>query len=352
MPFMDNPAFDDHEAVHFVNDTQSGLRAIIAIHSTALGPSAGGCRMWSYSSGTEALTDALRLSRGMTYKNAMADLPFGGGKAVILGQPKVTDREALFAAFGRVVEGLGGQYITAEDVGVSVQDMTIVSRKSSYVSGLPMTTDAPSSAGGDPSPKTARGVLHGIRAAAKFVLGRSDVEGLTVAVQGLGGVGYHLCQELNAVGAKLTVADLSDKNVERVVDEFDARVVPVDNILFEDVDVVSPCALGGILNRDTIRRLKARIVAGGANNQLLTDEDGERLRRRGIVYAPDYIINAGGIINVAAEYLQSMTEEEVWNHVATIEAKLLEVFQKSAAEDLSTNAIADTMALNILKGRG
>lgn len=347
MAYFDNPAFDDHEICQFVYDDKTGLKAIIAVHSTFLGPSAGGCRMWTYASPDAALTDALRLSKGMSYKNAMANLPLGGGKAVIFGGLETKNREALFEAFGRAIEGLSGQYITAEDVGVTVEDMAVIARETTYVSGLPMT-DGSTKAGGDPSPKTARGVFHGIKAAVKTVHGRSDVEGLTVAVQGLGGVGYHLCRDLNAAGANLVVADVNAKAVERTCDEFGAREVSVDEILFQDVDVVSPCALGAILNEASIPKLRTNIIAGGANNQLQNDQDGERLRKRGILYAPDYVINAGGIINVAAEYLQSMTDAEVDAAVAKVGDRLLEIFERATAESKPTNQVANTLARALL----
>lgn len=348
MAYFDNPAFDDHEVCQFFNDPKTGLKAIIAIHSTARGPAAGGCRMWQYSSADAALTDALRLSKGMSYKNAMADLPMGGGKAVIFGGHETQNRQALFESFGRAVESLGGQYITAEDVGVSVADMTAVAKETSYVSGLP--TDAGSSkAGGDPSPKTARGVFYGIRAAARTKLGRSDLEGLTVAVQGVGSVGSFLCEELYREGATLLVADVDTNNVERVCDRFGATPVSVDDILFQEVDAVSPNALGAILNSQSIPKLRTTIVAGGANNQLQTDADGERLMKRGILYAPDYVINAGGIINVAAEYLQSMNEDEVQQAVAKIEERLVEIFSRSDSEDKPTNVIADALARKLIQ---
>ncbi len=342
MSVFKNAAYDGHEFVHFAHDPDTGLRAIIAVHSTALGPAAGGCRMWPYASDADALTDALRLARGMSYKNAMAELPLGGGKAVIIGDARHEKSPELFAAFGAVVDGLGGRYVTAEDVGVNEADMATVATATRHVSGLPKTDR--DSAGGNPSPKTARGVFVGIRAAARAAFQRSDVAGLSVAVQGLGGVGYNLCRELHAAGARLVVADLNTAVVEQACDEFAARAVPVDEILFEAVDVVAPCALGGILNADSIPRLKARVIAGGANNQLLTDADGLALHQRGIVYAPDYVINAGGIINVAAEYLESMDEDTVWEKIDAIEGRLLQIFDEARGHDMPTNAVADNLA--------
>ncbi len=342
MSVFSHPAFDAHEAVHYVHDAPSGLKAIIAVHSTALGPAAGGCRMWNYASDEAALHDVLRLSRGMSYKNAMADLPLGGGKAVILGDSANDKTPALFHAFGRAVDSLSGQYVTAEDVGISVNDMSLVAQQTRHVSGLPHAGGG--AAGGDPSPKTARGVFHGIRAAVGARLERDDLSGLSVAVQGLGSVGYHLCRNLHEAGARLVVADIRPEVVERARQEFGAEVVDVDRILGVEADVLAPCALGGILNADSIARLKVAVVAGGANNQLLRDADGEALRERGILYAPDYVINAGGIINVAAEYLKSMSDAEVDEKVAAIGPRLAEIFEIAQREGRATNVVADEMA--------
>jgi len=295
---FDSPAYDAHEKVVDVHDAETGLRAIIAVHSTARGPAAGGCRLWTYDTPEAARTDALRLSRGMSYKNAMADLPFGGGKAVIMGPVATEQREALFAAFGRAVEALGGAYITAEDVGVGVSDMMVVAKETRYVSGL--ATEG--AVGGDPSPFTARGVAIGIEAAVKARLGRDSLEGVRVAVQGLGHVGGYLCAELHARGAKLIVADLNPARVVDMVERFGAEVAGVSDILFADADVVAPCALGAIITPEAAGRLTAAVVAGAANNQLSVPEVGAVLARRGILYAPDYVINAGGIIAVSAEY--------------------------------------------------
>ncbi len=342
MSVFSHPAFDAHEAVHFVHDAGSGLKAIIAVHSTALGPAAGGSRMWNYASDDAALHDVLRLSRGMSYKNAMADLPLGGGKAVILGDSASDKSPALFAAFGRAVDSLSGQYVTAEDVGISVADMALVAEQTRHVSGLPNA--AAGAAGGDPSPKTARGVFHGIEAAVRARLGRENLEGLRVVVQGLGSVGYHLCRNLHAAGAQLIVADIRQASVERVQAEFGAEVVDVDAVLAVPADVLAPCALGGILNAETIPRLQVAIVAGGANNQLLRDADGQALSQRGILYAPDYVINAGGIINVAAQYLASMNDAEVDERVRGIGERLSEIFAIAEREDRPTNEVADEMA--------
>jgi leucine dehydrogenase len=336
-----SPHFAGHEQVSFFHDAETGLKAIIAIHSTAMGPAAGGCRMWSYVDDQAALDDVLRLSKGMSYKNAMADLALGGGKAVIIGDSRRDKTPALMAAFGRAVDSLGGRYVTAEDVGITVADMAIAAKETRYISGLAKSGHA---AGGDPSPKTAFGVFTGIRAAVRAKLGRADLEGVRVAVQGLGGVGYNLCRNLHEAGAKLLVADIHDDRTAMATDEFGAEVVAVDEILFADVDVVAPCALGAVLNANTIPRLEAGIVAGGANNQLATDSDGVRLKDRGILFAPDYVINAGGIINVAAEYLGNRSEAEVDADIERIGDRLHDIFARAQREGRPTNEVADAMA--------
>jgi leucine dehydrogenase len=342
------PDFDDHELVVFGRDAATGLRSIVAVHSTALGPAAGGCRMWPYASTAEAVTDVLRLSRGMSYKNALAGLPFGGGKAVIIGDSRTAKTPELFEAYGRFIDSLGGRYVTAEDVGTTIADMEQVARRTRFVSGLGTRK---SEAGGDPAPKTALGVFLGLKAAARFRLGRSDLEDLKVAVQGAGGVGYHVCRLLAAEGVKLRVADVRSAAVERVRDELGAAAVRVESIMTEDVDVFAPCALGAILNSHTIPALRARIVAGAANNQLAMDEDGRALQLAGVTYAPDYVINAGGIISVAREYLGNATEAQVTAEIHGIPARLTEIFERARREKLPTSAIADAMARERI-GRG
>ncbi len=343
---FDHPAFDEHEMVHFASDPQTGLRCIIAIHSTRLGPAAGGCRMWPYATSADAVTDVLRLSRGMSYKNAMAGLPLGGGKAVILGDPARHKSPALFAAFGRIVDGLGGKYVTAEDVGVNEHDMMNIARETRHVAGLPRAdgAGAQQTAGGNPSPKTARGVYAGIRAALTHVYGNGAVAGRHIAVQGLGGVGGNLCQLLHAAGARLTIADISKDRAAAVAEQTGATVTTVDEILSTNADVLAPCALGGILNDDSIPRLQASIVAGGANNQLLEDRHGALLAERGVLYAPDYVINAGGIINVCGEHLGNWTEADVDLRVEAIGDTLSTIFAEAANSGLPTNVVADTMA--------
>jgi leucine dehydrogenase len=345
MAVRDDPAFDNHERVLFCRDEATGLNAIIAIHSTALGPAAGGCRLWSYESEDAALHDVLRLSQGMSYKNAMAGLKFGGGKAVIIKTADFSGSDALYERFGEFVEELDGEYITAEDVGMSESIMATVARRTSHVTGLPRTDDQ---AGGDPSPKTGFGVFRGIEAAVKFKLDRDDVSGLTVAIQGVGNVGYHLCRYLAGAGANLIVADIDESRVKKMCDEFGAPAAPLDEILSQDADVLAPCALGAILSEQSIPTIKASIVAGGANNQLETDEDGQRLSDAGILYAPDYVINGGGIINVACEYSGDVDDAEVDVLVAAIGPRLTRIFEEAAASGKPTNVIADAQARKII----
>ncbi len=345
MAAFDDPAFDNHERVVFCRDAATGLKAIIAIHSTALGPAAGGCRLWSYESGDAALHDVLRLSQGMSYKNAMAGLNFGGGKAVIIETSDFDGSEALYEKFGDFVEKLNGDYITAEDVGMSMSIMETIARRTSHVTGLPAKTGQ---AGGDPSPKTAFGVFKGIEAAVGCKLGRDELRGLTVAVQGVGHVGYNLCKYLYEAETKLIVADIDEGRVRRVCEEFAATAVPPDEILCQDADVLAPCALGAILDEPSIPKLKVSIVAGGANNQLQTQADGQRLAGAGILYAPDYVINGGGIINVACEYAGDVEEAEVNDLVAKIGPRLTRIFEEASASGEPTNVIADAQARKII----
>jgi len=345
MSAFDDSAFDDHERVIFCCDAKTGLKAIIAVHSTALGPAAGGTRLWSYESDEEALHDVLRLSQGMSYKNAMAGLQFGGGKAVIIKTKDFTGSESLYEKFGEFVEQLSGSYVTAEDVGMSVGIMEIVARKTRHVSGL---TQKEGHAGGDPSPKTSYGIFKGIEAAVKYKLGNESVDGLTVGVQGVGHVGYYLCKYLAEAGASLVVADIDNDRVQRVVDEFDASAVALDEILQQDVDVLAPCALGAILNAKSIAELQTTIVAGGANNQLETPEDGQRLCDAGILYAPDYVINGGGIVNVASEYYGDADDDEVLRRVAAIGPRLSGIFAEAEASGRPTNVVADEKARKLI----
>jgi leucine dehydrogenase len=339
--------FDAHEQVMFGYDAASGLRAVIAIHSTVLGPAAGGCRMWPYAALGEAVADALRLSRGMSYKNAMAELPFGGGKAVLIGDAREKTSQRM-EAFGRLVDSLGGRYITAEDVGTTTADMAQVARVTRFVSGLVRdpgrAADSAMSVSGDPGPKTALGVFLGLKAAVRFRLGRADLDGLKIAVQGVGGVGHPLCRLLAAEGASLVVADSRPGAAQRVCQELGAQEVSTASILAQDVDVLAPCALGAILDAHSIPTLRARVVAGAANNQLARDEDGEALMRAGILYAPDYVINAGGIISVAHEYRGDAGWAQVKAEIDKIPARLTEIFERARREGRPTSAVADQMA--------
>ena len=344
----DYPDFDDHEGVHLFRDVDAGLTAIVAIHSSALGPAAGGCRFWHYPDRADAITDALRLSRGMSFKNAMADLPMGGGKAVILADADRRKTPALLAAFGCAVDQLGGRYVTAEDVGISDDDMVAISRKTKYVSGLPVEAGQ---AGGDPGPTTARGVFLGVKAAIRRGLGADSAKGVRVAIQGVGSVGGGLARLLAAEGAVLTLADVDADRVRRLADELGASVAAPGDVLAADVDLVSPCALGAVFDARSIDTLKATIVAGGANNQLATREDGARLHARGILYAPDYVINAGGIINVSLEYLGIGDRAEVDARVARIPERLEQVWSESAETGDPAAEVADRIAKRLI-GRG
>ena len=345
MTFFENAENRGHESVHHFHDPRTGLKAIIGIHSTALGPAAGGTRRWRYDNEADATRDALRLSRGMTYKNAMAGLPLGGGKAVILADPDFPPTDEQFLAFGRCVDSLGGRYITAEDVGVTVDHMRTVKQVTDFVAGLPPEEG---SAGGDPSPWTADGVFLGLQAAVAYRLGRDSLNNLRVAVQGVGKVGYDLCRQLHEAGAILTISDVNEKNLTRAKSNFGAQVVATDRILFEDVDVLSPCAMGAILDSHSIPGIKASVIGGAANNQLATEQDGQRLSDRNILYAPDYVINAGGIISVSLEYMGNKTEAEVHEQIALIPGRLSEIFATADEQQKLTNVVADSMAESIV----
>jgi leucine dehydrogenase len=331
------------EKVSFFEDPATGLRSVIVIHSTALGPAAGGCRFWSYADKNDAVADAMRLAEGMTYKNALAGLPFGGGKAVIMRPSGEFDRALLFKAFGRGVDSLDGAYVTAEDVGTLVSDMQAVRSVTRHVAGLPSEGK---SAGGDPSPWTALGVFLSMRHAVERRLG-GRLAGKTVAVQGVGNVGMELCHLLHQDGANLVVADGSPERAAKAALLYGAVVVAPDELLSADVDVVAPCALGAILDECTIAGLNAKVVCGGANNQLATPEDGRRLTARGILYAPDYLVNAGGIINVVAEHMGEATAA-VDERVRRIPERLAAVFDVAEASGEAPNFVADQMARAIV----
>jgi len=339
------PDFDAHEEIHFIDDEKCGLKAIIAVHSTHLGPAAGGARFWHYAKDSEALTDALRLSRGMSYKNAMAGLPLGGGKSVILADSNRTKSPELLHAFGKAVDHLGGRYVTAEDVGINVADMIEVARSTKCVAGLPNSSGY---VGGDPGPHTSLGVFLGIKAAVKRALGKDTLDGLHIAMQGAGsvatGVALHACAE----GAKLTIADVDQAKAQKLADAVNGKVASPDEILALEADVVSPNALGAILTEQSIAALKTPIVAGGANNQLATPDDVQRVHQRGILYAPDYVINAGGIINVCTEYLGDGDASLVRQRIEGIPVRLEQIWAESAETGRDPAAVADAMAQRLI----
>ena len=338
MSVFSHPDFDGHEGVHVVSDAASGLRAIIAVHNTNRGPASGGTRLWTYATDADALTDALRLSRAMSYKTAVAGLSIGGGKGVILRPPGEFDREALFRAYGRAVDTVGGTYITAEDVGVGPEDMATIKTQTDHVAGLPDTS-------GDPSPVTADGVFRGIKVAAERAFGSRELSGRRVAVQGLGSVGYALAEHLAAAGARLVVADINEAATTRAADELGARVVRVEAIHAQDVDVFAPCALGGAVSAQTLPQISAPVIAGAANNQLATPDMADALTRAGKLYAPDYVINAGGIINVDAEVSQPAYDPAwVAGKLEELEATLGDVFDRASAEGRTTVAVAGDIA--------
>ena len=341
---FDHDDFAGHEQIVHCRDPATGLKAIIAIHNTNRGPALGGCRMWPYASEADALGDVLRLSRGMTYTSAMANLDLGGGKAVIIGDPRIDKTEALLRSFGGFLQGLGGRFIVAEDSGTTVADIKIIAEESEYVAGVADKTTADGTLrSGDPSPATAQGVFVGIKAAVKRRLGRDDLEGLRFAVQGVGNVGYRLAGLLHENGARLWVTDLSDDQIERAVDEFDAQAVGPEEIFALDVDVFSPCALGGAINDRMLTQLRAAVVAGAANNQLTQERHGGDLMNRGILYAPDYVINAGGIIDISLE-LSGFDRDELVRRLDGIYDTLMEVFERAANEQQPTAVIADHIA--------
>ena len=342
------PDFDDHEEVHFVTDEKCGLKAIIAVHSTHLGPAAGGARFWHYAEDADALTDALRLSRGMSYKNAMAGLPLGGGKSVLLADEARHKTPDLLHAFGKAVDHLGGRYVTAEDVGMSVADMIEVARSTKFVAGLP---NSAGDVGGDPGPHTSLGTFLGIKAAVKHALGKDSVAGLHIAIQGAGSVATGVALHAAAEGAKLSIADVDPAKAQKLADAAGGTVVSPDDILAIAADVLSPNALGAVFNAQTIPALNVPIIAGGANNQLATPEDGARLQARGILYAPDFVINGGGIINVCTEYLGDGDASLVRKRIEGIPVRLEQVWNESKASGLNPAAVADAMAQRLI-GRG
>lgn len=340
----------DFEQVVFCQDEASGLKAVIAIHDTTLGPALGGARMWTYASEEEAIEDALRLARGMTYKNAAAGLNLGGGKTVIIGDPFKDKNDEMFRALGRFIQGLNGRYITAEDVGTTVADMDLIHEETDYVTGISPAFGS----SGNPSPITAYGVYLGMKAASKEAFGTDSLNGKTIAVQGLGNVAYTLCEYLHNEGAKLVVTDINQVAIERVVNNFGATAVAPNDIYEQDVDIFSPCALGAIINDETIPKLKAKVIAGSANNQLAESKHGKALHEMGIVYAPDYVINAGGVINVADE-LYGYNRERAMKRVETIYSSLEKIFAISKEQDIPTylaaNRLAEERIARVVKSR-
>jgi leucine dehydrogenase len=339
------PDFDDHESVHVFRDASAGLTAIIAVHSTYLGPAGGGTRFWHYADDTTAMTDALRLSKGMSYKNAMAGLNMGGGKAVIVADAQKTKTHDMLTAFAKNVDSLAGRYVTAQDVGISYDDIEIIAKSTRHVAGL---KPVPGKAGGDPGPSTALGVFYGIQAAVKKQLGTDDLSGVHVAIQGVGSVGGGVARHLAKLGARLTLADVNAEKARVLATELGASVVAADQILGIDADVLSPCALGAILNPVTIPNLKVQAIAGGANNQLATARDGDLLRDRGILYAPDYVINAGGIINVALQYLDQADVADVEEKLRGIPDRLNAIWNQAEASGLNPAQVADQMAMAMI----
>ena len=349
--FWSEADYDDHELVQLVRDPKSGLTAIVAVHSTHLGPGAGGTRFWHYPEPKDAMRDALRLSRGMSYKNAMAGLPMGGGKAVILADGDKTKTPEMLHAFADAVEALGGKYVTAEDVGISEADMAMVAERTRYVSGLPVIGE--DAAGGDPGPFTAMGIFHGIKAAARHKLGKETLDGVHLAIQGAGSVGGGVARLAAKENARLTLSDIHEDRAEELARELDAESVAPDAIMSVACDVFSPNALGAILDDEGIARLDCPIVAGGANNQLARAHHGEMLAERGILYAPDYVINAGGIISVTLEYLcrhkgDPCDINEVRKRIAQIPGRLEQIWHESEASGVSPDRVADRMAQKLI----
>ncbi|WP_275287608.1 Glu/Leu/Phe/Val family dehydrogenase [Halomonas elongata] len=339
MSVFSHPEFDHHQRIVFGSDAESGLRAIIAIHDTRRGPALGGLRIFPYTSDDEALTDVLRLSRGMTYKSALADLPLGGGKAVIIADPRRDKTPALLRAMGRLVDSLNGDYITAEDSGSSEADMRVIAETTEHVGGL-----GQDGVSGDPSPFTARGVFCAMRSAVRHGLGRDDVDGLRVAIQGVGHVGAHLARQLHEAGARLVMTDVDRDALGRIAESLDAEVTTPDDIVDADVDVFAPCAMGAALSGPVVERLKARVVCGAANNQLASPEVAGLLKARGILYTPDYVANAGGVIEIAWQRRHDYRRDDVMSHIAGIETTLDEIFDRAHREQADPTSVADALA--------
>ncbi|AXR05814.1 Leu/Phe/Val dehydrogenase [Salinimonas sediminis] len=344
MAVFDHPEFDNHEHVAFYHDEEAGLSAIIAVHNTNLGPALGGCRMWPYINSAEALNDVLRLSKGMSYKAAMANLKLGGGKSVIIGDPRKAKTPQMMTAMGKFVDSLGGKYFTAEDSGISVTDLQLMAEQSDYIAGVKAQYHfAGEQPDGNPAPSTAYGVFVGLQAAVKYALNR-DLTGVKVAIQGMGHVGFRLAKHLSDAGAQLFVTDIYPEGVERAVNELGATAVAPQDIYALDVDVVAPCAMGASINDETLPTIKAKVIAGAANNQLAREEIGDTLRQQGILYAPDYVINAGGVIDIYHQRMETSTNEALRTHIEQIGETLNEIFERADKEHKATNRVANVIA--------
>lgn len=343
MSVFDHPEFDSHEHVAFYHDQESGLKAIIAVHNTNLGPSLGGCRMWPYADSAEALNDVLRLSKGMTYKAALANLKLGGGKSVILGDPRKDKSEAMMKAMGRFVQSLGGKYISAEDSGIAVSDLHTMATESDYISGINAKFRYDGQpADGNPAPATAYGVFVGLKASVQHKL-KTDLNGVRVAIQGLGHVGYRLAEHLRREGAEIFVTDIFPDNLQRAEQELGATVVSPEDIFGLDVDVFAPCALGAAINDNTLAKIKATVIAGAANNQLANESLGATLVERGILYAPDYVINAGGVIDIYHQR-EGSNADALRTHIEGIGDTLTSIYEVADQKGLPTNEVANTLA--------
>ncbi|QJR81911.1 Glu/Leu/Phe/Val dehydrogenase [Alteromonas pelagimontana] len=351
MSVFDHPEFANHEHVAFYRDEEAGLSAIIAVHNTNLGPALGGCRMWPYIDSAEALTDVLRLSKGMTYKAAMANLKLGGGKSVIIGDPRKQKTPQMMAAMGKFVDSLGGKYFTAEDSGIAVTDLQQMAEHSQYIAGTKAQYHyAGEQPDGNPAPSTAYGVFVGLKAAVSYAL-KSDLKGIKVAIQGMGHVGYRLAKHLHEAGAELFVTDIYPEGVERAVKEFNATAVAPEDIYTLDVDVIAPCALGASINDETLPTIKAKVIAGAANNQLAREDIGDVLRERGILYAPDYVINAGGVIDIYHQRMESSSNDAMREHIEQIGETLNEIFERAETEQKATNRVANMIAEERFTGK-
>ncbi len=332
---------EDFEQIVYCNDPRVGLKAIISLHSTVLGPAVGGCRMWAYANEQEGLMDVLRLSKGMTYKAAISGLNWGGGKAVIIGSPKTDKTPALLRRLGEFVDRLGGNYVTAKDVGIGADDLKAMKSKTRHVLGIEGETGS----SGDPSPATAWGVYHGMRSSAKHAFGVNQLNGLTVALQGLGSVSYYLLEHLVADGARVIATDIDQVAIDRAVKRYQIEIVKPEAIYDVPCDIFAPCALGGAINPSTLPRLKAKVIAGAANNQLATPQMGEEVVKAGMVYAPDYAINAGGLINIYHEAMdEGYSRTRAMDHVAQIGQTITQILNRATIEKLPTSIVADRMA--------